>query len=75
MFINSRAKLRRRGVVLILVLGMLGLLALIGVTFCTFSGQGESNEGRKVAAAGGRKETCLNQYCSQSTTTPACWRR
>ncbi|MGE3820452.1 MAG: hypothetical protein AB7I30_13640, partial [Isosphaeraceae bacterium] len=30
---------RRRGVVLVLVLGMLGLLALIGVTFATFSGQ------------------------------------
>lgn len=30
---------RRRGVVLILILAMLGLLALIGVTFATFSGQ------------------------------------
>lgn len=31
----------RRGVVLILVLGMLGLLALIGVAFATFSGQAQ----------------------------------
>jgi hypothetical protein len=30
---------QRRGIVLILVLGMLALLALIGVTFVTFSGQ------------------------------------
>ena len=30
---------RRRGIVLILVLGMLGLVALIGVTFATFAGQ------------------------------------
>jgi len=30
---------RRRGIVLVLVLGMLGLLALIGVTFATFAGQ------------------------------------
>ncbi len=33
----------RRGVVLILVLAMLGLLALIGVTFATFSGQARIN--------------------------------
>src|SRR5262249_14928715 len=32
---------RRRGVVLVLVLGMLGLLALIGVTFAAFSGQAQ----------------------------------
>ncbi|MDB5349438.1 MAG: hypothetical protein JWN86_685 [Planctomycetota bacterium] len=32
---------RRRGVVLILILAMLGLLALIGVTFATFSGQAQ----------------------------------
>jgi large repetitive protein len=32
---------RRRGVVLILILGMLSLLALIGVTFATFSGQAQ----------------------------------
>src|SRR3954463_16722437 len=30
---------QRRGVVLVLILGMLGLLALVGVTFATFSGQ------------------------------------
>src|SRR4051812_6859201 len=34
---------RRRGVVLILILAMLGLLALIGVTFATFSGQARIN--------------------------------
>ncbi len=33
----------RRGVVLVLVLGMLGLLALIGVMFATFSGQARIN--------------------------------
>ena len=35
--LQSRAK--RRGIVLVLVLGMLGLMALIGVTFATFAGQ------------------------------------
>src|SRR4051794_17887842 len=38
-----RTRGQRRGVVLILVLGMLGLLALIGVTFATFSGQAKTN--------------------------------
>ncbi len=39
---NARAaRDRRRGVVLILILAMLGLLALIGVTFATFSGQSQ----------------------------------
>src|ERR1700761_3960001 len=33
----------RRGIVLVLVLAMLGLLALIGVTFATFSGQSRIN--------------------------------
>src|SRR6185312_13123255 len=33
----------RRGIVLVLVLAMLGLLALIGVTFATFSGQARTN--------------------------------
>jgi hypothetical protein len=32
---------RRRGIVLVLILAMLGLLALIGVTFATFSGQAQ----------------------------------
>src|SRR4028119_976176 len=41
MFVRHRlTPTARRGVVLILILGMLGLLALIGVTFATFSGQG-----------------------------------
>ena len=34
---------QRRGIVLVLVLAMLGLLALIGVTFATFSGQSRIN--------------------------------
>lgn len=33
----------RRGVVLILILGMLGLMSLIGVTFATFAGQSQIN--------------------------------
>ncbi len=36
-------KRARRGIVLVLVLAMLGLLALIGVTFATFSGQSKIN--------------------------------
>ncbi|WP_422931307.1 hypothetical protein [Singulisphaera sp. PoT] len=44
MFANyAQSKSRRRGVVLVLILGMLGLLALIGVTFATFSGQAKVN--------------------------------
>jgi hypothetical protein len=34
---------RRRGIVLVLILGMLSLLALIGVTFATISGQAKVN--------------------------------
>ena len=36
---SRRDQLKRRGVVLILVLGLLALMALIGITFATFSGQ------------------------------------
>jgi len=46
MFASStgpRSALRRRGIVLVLVLGMLGLMALIGVTFATFAGQSLKN--------------------------------
>ena len=46
MFANAsgpRSALRRRGIVLVLVLGMLGLMALIGVTFATFAGQSLRN--------------------------------
>ncbi|WP_435005335.1 hypothetical protein P12x_003232 [Tundrisphaera lichenicola] len=40
MFANTLGRgARRRGIVLVLILGMLGLLALIGVTFATFAGQ------------------------------------
>src|SRR3954469_13772739 len=38
----------RRGIVLVLVLGMLGLMALIGVTFAVFAGQSLIN-GRNFA--------------------------
>jgi hypothetical protein len=40
----------RRGVVLIVVLGMLAVLALLGVAFTTFSGQEEQSSGRYQAA-------------------------
>ena len=44
MLAGTRDRTRvRRGIVLILVLAMLGLLALIGVTFATFSGQARLN--------------------------------
>jgi hypothetical protein len=36
---HFESRRHRRGVVLILILGMLGLMALVGVTFATFSGQ------------------------------------
>ena len=40
MLASSRRNQReRRGIVLVLVLGMLALMALIGITFATFSGQ------------------------------------
>jgi hypothetical protein len=39
MITGSRREQRSRGIVLVLVLAMLGLLALIGITFATFSGQ------------------------------------
>ncbi|WP_435017121.1 hypothetical protein TA3x_004714 [Tundrisphaera sp. TA3] len=40
MFASSLGpRARRRGIVLVLILGMLGLVALIGVTFATFAGQ------------------------------------
>jgi hypothetical protein len=40
---NTRSRPERRGIVLVLVLAMLGLLALIGVTFATFAGQSRIN--------------------------------
>ncbi len=51
MFFDSRdrSRARRRGVVLILILGMLSLMALIGVTFATFAGQSLVNS-RNFAA-------------------------
>jgi len=43
MLASRIARIERRGIVLVLVLAMLGLLALIGVTFATFSGQARIN--------------------------------
>ena len=40
---RKSARLKRRGIVLVLILGMLALLALIGVTFATLSGQARVN--------------------------------
>ncbi|WZO97201.1 hypothetical protein EP7_004224 [Isosphaeraceae bacterium EP7] len=51
---RNRTAGRRRGVVLILILGMLGLMALIGVTFAAFAGQaqvGSRNFAAGVASA------------------------
>src|SRR6476469_5504135 len=39
----AHSRVRRRGVILVVVLGMLALLAVIGVTFATFSGQERAN--------------------------------
>ena len=57
MLAYTRSQPERRGIVLVLVLAMLGLLALVGVTFATFSGQARINtELRPVAApAPGRR--------------------
>jgi hypothetical protein len=38
-----RSRIRRRGIILVVVLGMLALLALVGVTFATFSNQARIN--------------------------------
>src|SRR5262245_43926013 len=43
MLTSSRMRARRRGIVLVLVLAMLGLLALVGVTFATLSSQSRIN--------------------------------
>jgi hypothetical protein len=43
MFAQKQPRQERRGIVLVLVLAMLGLLALVGVTFATFSGQARIN--------------------------------
>jgi hypothetical protein len=39
MLASRQSRTKRRGIVLILVLGMLALMAVIGVTFATYSGQ------------------------------------
>ena len=43
MLASRISRIERRGIVLVLVLAMLGLLALIGVTFATFSSQARIN--------------------------------
>jgi len=43
MLASRITRIERRGIVLVLVLAMLGLLALIGITFATFSGQARIN--------------------------------
>ena len=43
MYAVRQSRQERRGIVLVLVLAMLGLLALVGVTFATFSGQARIN--------------------------------
>ena len=43
MLANRQSQSERRGIVLVLVLAMLGLLALVGVTFATFTGQARIN--------------------------------
>jgi hypothetical protein len=40
---QTRTKIKRRGIVLVLVLAMLALLAVIGITFATYSGQAKIN--------------------------------
>ena len=48
------ASARRRGIVLILVLATLALMAVIGVTFATFTGQGRSAQ--ELRAVGSRPD-------------------
>ncbi len=43
MLTSSASQSSRRGIVLVLVLAMLGLLALIGITFATYAGQSRIN--------------------------------
>src|SRR5262245_23624723 len=43
MLTSSFSRARRRGIVLVLVLAMLGLLALVGITFATYAGQARIN--------------------------------
>ena len=43
MLASRQSRTKRRGIVLVLVLAMLGLLAVIGITFATYSGQAKIN--------------------------------
>ncbi len=40
---SNRSQAQRRGIVLVLVLAMLGLLAVVGITFATYTGQARIN--------------------------------
>lgn len=53
---------RRRGIVLVLVLGMLALLALIGVTFATFAGQSLINGRNFVQGVSRPQSEALMDY-------------
>ena len=65
MFASShgpRSAARRRGIVLVLVLGMLGLMALIGVTFATFAGQTLKNSRNNAQGAARPQPEALMDY-------------
>ncbi len=63
---HERSLARRRGVVLILVLGMLSLMALIGVTFATFAGQSlVGNRNFAQGASFPTSEQCMDFALSQ----------
>ena len=63
---------RRRGVVLVLILAMLGLLALIGVSFATLAGQAQSGsrkvvEGMNVPTSDGMMDYALAQLINDTS--------
>ncbi len=64
MFFGNRemSRARRRGVVLILILGMLALMALIGVTFATFAGQSLVNTRNFAAGVNAPNSEQLMDY-------------
>lgn len=53
---------RRRGVVLVLILAMLGLLALIGVSFATLAGQAHSGARKVVEAMNAPTSDAMMDY-------------